>query len=73
MTATLMRYLELQEEKKNSEKHSKKLESEMQRLKGILIAEMGSSCTALCDIAIRNFKGKSGIREVENRGKERRI
>ncbi len=49
MTATLMRYLELQEEKKNSEKHSKKLESEMQRLKGILIAEMGSSCTALCE------------------------
>lgn len=49
MTAMLMRYLELQEEKKNSEKHSRKLESDIQRLKGILIAEMGSSCKAMCE------------------------
>lgn len=49
MTATLMRYLELQEEKKNAEKHSKKLEGDLQRLKGILIAEMGTSCMAVCE------------------------
>lgn len=49
MTAVLMRYLELQEEKKKSEQHSKKLESDLHRLKGILIAEMGSSCTAMCE------------------------
>ena len=49
MTATLMRFLELQEEKKNAEKYSKKLDTDLQRLKGILIAEMGSSCTAVCE------------------------
>ena len=49
MTATLMRYLKLQEEKKKSEKLSKQLESDLQRLKGILIAEMGSCCTARCE------------------------
>lgn len=49
MTATLMRYLELQEEKKNSEKRSKQLDKDMQRLKGILIAEMGTSCIANCE------------------------
>lgn len=49
MTANLMRYLELQEEKKKSEQHSKKLESDIQRLRGILIAEMGTSCMAVCE------------------------
>lgn len=49
MSTALIRYLQLQEEKKHSDIHSKKLESEMQRLKGILIAEMGSSCTAVCE------------------------
>ena len=49
MTATLFRYLQLREEKKNSEKFTKQLESEMDRLKASLIAEMGQSCTATCD------------------------
>ena len=49
MTAALMRYLQLREEKKNSEKFTKQLESEMDRLKATLIAEMGQSCTATCD------------------------
>lgn len=48
MTATLMRYLQLQEEKKNAEKRSKELEKELQRTKAIMIAEMGTSCTAEC-------------------------
>lgn len=49
MTAALIRYLELQEEKKTSEEHSRKLEKDIQRIKGILIAEMGTSCMAVCE------------------------
>lgn len=48
MTETLMRYLKLQEEKKKAEKRSEELEKELQRTKAILIAEMGTSCTAEC-------------------------
>lgn len=48
MTAKLMRYLQLQEEKKNEEVHSKQIEKEMERLKGVLVAEMGTSCKAVC-------------------------
>lgn len=50
MTATLMRYLQLQEEKKNAEKYSEELEKELQRAKAILIAETGTSCTAECSM-----------------------
>lgn len=48
MAAKLMRYLQLQEEKKNEEVHSKQIDKELQRLKGMLIAEMGTSCKAVC-------------------------
>lgn len=43
-----MYYLQLQEEKKKAEKRSEELEKELQRAKAILIAEMGTSCTAEC-------------------------
>lgn len=49
MSAKLTRYLQLQEQKKNAEVHSKQIESEMQRLKAILIAEMGQSCMAVSE------------------------
>lgn len=49
MISTLMRYMQLQEEKKKSEKYSKKLEEDIQRMKAILAAEMGTSCMAVCD------------------------
>lgn len=49
MASNLMRYLRLQEEKKDSERNTKKLEDDIQRLRAILAAEMGSSCTAVCD------------------------
>lgn len=55
MASNLMRYLQLQEEKKNSERTSKKLEEDIQRLKAILAAEMGSSCTAVCDRGGRHY------------------
>ena len=48
MAAKLMRYLQLQEEKKNEEVHSKQIDKELQRLKGMLVAEMGTSCKAVC-------------------------
>jgi len=48
MTAKLMRYLQLQQEKQISEVHSKQIESDMKRFKAMLIAEMGSCCTAKC-------------------------
>lgn len=48
MTAKLMRYLQLQEEKKQGEVYSKQIEKEMKRLKGMLVAEMGKSCKAVC-------------------------
>lgn len=48
MNAKLMRYLQLQEEKRNVEVNSKQIDKELQRLKGILVAEMGTSCTAVC-------------------------
>lgn len=48
MTAKLMRYLQLQEEKKHAEVQSKEIEKDIQRLKALLIAEMGQSCTAVC-------------------------
>ena len=48
LTAKLMRYLQLQEEKKRAEAGSKEIEADMQRLKAALIAEMGQSCKAVC-------------------------
>ena len=49
MAFNLMRYVQLQEEKKDAEKDTKKLKDELQRLQAILAAEMGRSCTAVCD------------------------
>ena len=49
MTDTLMRYLQLTDEKKKSETISKKREEDIQRLRGILIAQMGPSCMAGCE------------------------
>ena len=48
MTDTLMRYLQLAEEKKQSDTISRTREAELQRLKALLIARMGPSCAAQC-------------------------
>ena len=50
MPSTLMRYMQLQDQKKQSDKYSKKLEADIQRLKAILAAEMGTNCRAVCDM-----------------------
>ena len=48
LTAKLMRYLQLQEQKKLTEAGSKEIEADMKRLKAALVAEMGKSCKAVC-------------------------
>lgn len=50
MTNILMRYLQLQREKEVSEKHSKKLEADLQRLKAMMIAELGQNSVANCEL-----------------------
>ena len=49
MTAKLMQYLRLLDEKKNAEVYSKEIDKDIQRPKALLIAEMGTSCTAVCE------------------------
>lgn len=71
LTAKLMRYLQLQEEKKRAEKDSKEIDADMQRLKGALIAEMGKSCKAICQQDGVNYTVtynpvRKPIREVVN-------
>ena len=48
LTAKLMRYLQLQEQKKRVEADNEEIEADMQRLKAALVAEMGKSCKAVC-------------------------
>lgn len=55
MEAKVLRYLQLQEDKKSEEAHSKQIEKEMKRLKGMLVAEMGASCTAVCRSGGQNY------------------
>ncbi len=49
MADALVRYMELQKQREESEKHSKELEEESKRLKAILMAGMGKNCTAVCE------------------------
>ena len=49
MKSKLFRFQELQEQKKTYEAPAKKVKSEMDRLKALMIAEMGTSCTAVCE------------------------
>ena len=55
MTARLVRYTQLQEEKKSTEVRSKQIEADMKRLKAMIIAEMGQSCTAVCQSGGVNY------------------
>ena len=47
--ARVARYLELQEEKRLRDTDVKTVEAEMQRLKALIVADMGVSCTAVCE------------------------
>ena len=47
--ARVARYLELQEEKRLRDTDVKAVDAEMQRLKALIVADMGTSCTAVCE------------------------
>ena len=44
----VVRFTELQAQKKIADAESKRLENEMKRLQGRIVAEMGTSCSAVC-------------------------
>ena len=47
LSATMLRYLRLQEQKQQVETQAKTLDTEMQRLKGQMVAKLGGSCMAM--------------------------
>lgn len=49
MKGKLLRFQELQEQKKSYEAPAKKVKNEIERLKAMMIAEMGANCTAVCE------------------------
>lgn len=46
---SILRYLELQEDKRNIDAQANRIKDEMDRIKGFIIAQMGVSCTAACE------------------------
>ena len=48
-SARVRRYLELQEEKKLHDADVKAVDKELERLKALIVADMGVSCTAVCE------------------------
>lgn len=49
MRDRLLRFRELQEQKKIHDAPTKKVKNEMERLKALMVAEMGTACTAVCE------------------------
>lgn len=56
ITSIVMRYLELQEEKKKAKSEENKIDSELKRLRGCILDVMGNSCNAACTIGENNYK-----------------
>lgn len=50
LSAGVLRYLELQRQKSMRSAEVKAIEEEMKRLQGLIVAEMGRSCTAVCTV-----------------------
>lgn len=55
LASCVLRFTELQAQKKLADAQSKQIENEMKRLQGKIVAEMGKSCTAQCSIGSDNF------------------
>lgn len=55
VSSCVLRFIELQAEKKEADAVSKTLEKEMKRLQGLIVAEMGRCCTAQCAAGGDNF------------------
>lgn len=51
----LMRFLELQQAKSQAEAAVKQIDDELKRMKGLIIAEMGAGCSAICDLDGRSY------------------
>lgn len=56
ITSNVMRYIELQEEKKKVKTEENKIDSELKRLRGCIIDVMGNSCNAACTIGENNYR-----------------
>ena len=54
-SARVFRYLELKEEKGRLEAEAKRLKAEMDRMKALIVADMGSSCTAVYEDASGSY------------------
>ena len=54
-SARVFRYLELKEEKGRLEAEAKRLKAEMDRMKALIVAYMGSSCTAVYEDASGSY------------------
>ena len=48
MALLVLRYLELQAQRNAEKRNYEHIEAEMRRLQGRIVAEMGRSCTAVC-------------------------
>lgn len=56
ITSNVMRYLELQEEKKKIKSEENRIDSELKRLRGCILDVMGNSCNAACTIGENNYR-----------------
>lgn len=67
LASCVVRFTELQAQKKQADAQSKKIEGEMKRLQGRIVEAMGKSCTAVCTTGGSNYtvtynpSKKSGI------------
>lgn len=50
LASCVVRFTELQAQKRLADEQSKSIENEMKRLQGRIVAEMGRSCTAVCAV-----------------------
>ena len=55
LASCVLRFTELQEQKRLVDAQSKQLEKDMKRLQGMVVAEMGKSCEAQCCIGGNDF------------------
>lgn len=46
----LLRFLELQQAKSEVEASVEQIDQELQRMKGLIVAELGAGCSATCDV-----------------------
>ncbi len=54
-SSCVLRFSELQAQKKIADAESKRCEDEMKRMQGMIVAEMGQSCTAECSVSGNGF------------------